>query len=229
VSDGLFNVHQVMEAAQCKPVVWISFAPDYTTQSGGFDKKKGWNDWAEVVAATGIDEWATITNRDVAGQAWFPASFADAVRALRFRDSGPVKVATGIPCAALKRGDQWKSSRCGKPATGRGPAQFRSNDSPLCNLHLSVARKVKANDEARRAEWAAREQAWEQERSLTAASADWAARLRDEFQIPAAGTRCRDDELRVAVHPERLYAMLAEVEGALRDAGLSWSEVTTPD
>lgn len=220
------NMHDVMAAARCKPVVWVSFAPDYTMQLGGFGRKEGWNTWSEVVAATGISEWATCTNRSIVGQAWFPATFADAVAALTIgEDHSPVKVATGVPCAALLRGDQWHTSRCGRPATGTGAAQFRGNDAPLCNLHLAVNAKVAANDAARRAAWDERHRKAETERAMSQASADWAARLRDQYQVPADGMRCRHGELQVAVQPEQLYALLSAAAGALRDVGVEWAEV----
>lgn len=225
--DYLVNMHDVMRAARCTPVVWVSFAPDYTTQSGGLGRKEGWNTWDEVCTALGISEWATCTNRDIAGHAWFPATYADAVAALTIgAKQAKVKVVTGVPCAALLRGDQWHTSRCGKPATGKGPAQFRGNDAPLCRLHLSVAERVAANDAARRAAWDERDAEAERNRQVSAASDDWAQRLADEYGVVAEGTYPRHGELRVAAQPEHLYALLSAAAGALRDAGIDWAEVT---
>lgn len=142
-------------------------------------------------------------------------------------------------CASRVRGDsRWPgyNDRCNKPAKGSGRSSYlghrREGDPdevvPLCGVHLAAQRRVADNDARRTAEYQARTAKEEdRDRAMTQASADWAARLRDEFQVPASGLACRNGELQVAVQPEQLYAVLDAAAGALRDMGLDWAELVT--
>lgn len=118
------------------------------------------------------------------------------------------------------------NDRCDKPVKGTVTTHGRFSRGPIelemCGVHLAAVRRVRQNDERRAAEGRARDEADERARQLTQASCDWARRLADEFGIPAEPHhgRTHDTALRVKVDPERLYGVLVDVVGLLRDAGI---------
>lgn len=146
--------------------------------------------WEAAVAAAGRrfssgPNWVPLRGERGAGY-WLPASAVDKALKmdLRWTKEGergsPVKFGEpGHPCTAIT-GD-WGGNTCGRPAKetfeGReAPAFSIPNPSRgvsdgkahLCGLHASAQRRVLANDAAREAESAARQERWDREAANTA-------------------------------------------------------------
>lgn len=87
-------------------------------------------------------------------------------------------------------------------------------------MHVAGQKRAAANDARWREEYAARDKARDDERNLTHASAEWAARLHDELGIDARPSGPHGQHLVVAINPENLYKDLIDLLGILRDIGI---------
>lgn len=123
-------------------------------------------------------------------------------------------------CSAYRWIGTWDKVRCDKPVKATIIDREFSVDYErhVCGIHAAAYRKRKANDEKRRAKWAADDAARARAAENLRSATDWSERLRAEFGIES--TPQRDDHLRVAVNPERLYGVLADYRAALAECGI---------
>jgi hypothetical protein len=224
-SSGLINDWDVMKAIGAKPVIhgagrgpgnWMRRT---TNKDTGGSSIATWNSWDDVAKAfPSVKEWATPVTR-WGGGSWFDAACIPAER-LKWDDGKPVKFAIGRPCEEMTNPDQWSFTICARPATAEGRSgnlgSKRDEVVPLCGIHAGAAKRRAATNERYRHESEARQEKRDREKAMTKASAEWAARLRDEFGIHAEGAEC-DERLQVLVEPEHLYGLLVEAAGIFRD------------
>lgn len=147
----------------------------------------------------------------------------------------------GKPCACEKSGHHlgdgfcdghvhgdWGGRGCDRPAkftvevrAGDGVSFIASSstkgtDAPvtieLCGIHHNGLQKRRANEARWRAESAARDERYAEDRRARKAADEWAERLRSEFGVPATA-----HDTVVAVSPEHLYRLIVDTNAIAAD------------